>query len=445
MRSDQVLAIFSIAATLLAVGVSSLPASDATVGYAASQVTHSVGDASLDPISRLQARLNSGELKFEHDSITGYLRSVLGALNIPISSQGLVFSRTSLQTDLIAPWSPRAVYFGDDIYIGFVQGSDFLEIATVSPTSNARYYTLPQDPEKRPVFEQDDTCLSCHQSPSTGNVPGFLMLSSVTDKSGYFLTGVRQGSTTDATPVKLRFGGWYVTGSAGASAGHSGNVAAPKGYREISDKEAYKQTLDLTIDSERKNLSEKFDTSRYLSGSSDIVALMVLTHQTAVHNLISALHTAAAAVSNGNDRSYRGTDDERSASFDGITDLRFNGAVERLVKGMLFIGEAPIHGPMRGTTSFSSDFSKIGPRDGTGRSLRDFDLQRRLFKYPLSFLIYSEAFDALPLVARDAVYIRLRKILKGEDPRPEFVSLALDDRKAILEILTATKPEFNRE
>ncbi len=444
MRSDRVLATISIAAILLAAGVDSLPASDGVRPIVASQLSHNVIDSSLDPISRLQARLNSGGLTFEHDSLTGYLPSVLRALDIPVSSQGLVFSRTSLQTDLIAPWSPRAIYFSDDVYIGFVQGSDFLEVATVSPTSNATYYTLKQDSTRKPVFERDDTCLSCHQSPSTGNVPGFLMLSSVTDKSGYFLTGVRQGSTTDATPVKSRFGGWYVTGSAGTS-GHSGNVASPRGFREIPDKEAYKRTLDLTTDSERQQLDDKFDTSRYLSGHSDIVALMVLTHQTAIHNLISALHTIAGAVVSDRGRTYDGKQDETSAPVDGIARLRFDGAVERLAKAMLFIGEAPISGPMRGTTSFAQDFAKLGPRDAKGRSLRELDLERRLFRYPLSFLIYSEAFDAMPRVARSAVYSRLRTILQGSDARPEFAELSAADRGAILEILTATKPEFSKE
>ena len=440
MRSDRLLAAFSIVAISLAAVVEALPAYGAQRQRVGVSRSHD-SPKSLDPISRLQGRLDSGDIKFEHDSITGYLRSLLRALDIPISSQGLVFSRTSLQTDLIAPWAPRAIYFNDDVYIGFVQGSDFLEIATVSPTSNARYYTLKQEPKGPPVFERDDTCLSCHQSPSTENVPGFLMLSSVADKNGYFLTGVRQGSTTDATPVKLRFGGWYVTGSAGSS-GHSGNVAAPRGFREIADKEAYRRTLDLTIDSERRGLGDKFDTSRYLAGQSDIVALMVLTHQTAVHNLISALHTIAGGIDTSAATSYERKDGEKSASFDGISDLRFAGAVERLVKAMLFVGEAPIEGPMQGTTSFARDFARVGPRDAKGRSLRDLDLQRRLFRYPLSFLIYSEAFDALPKVARVAVYNRLRNILTGNDAKPEFSALSATDRRAVLEILTATKIEF---
>ena len=143
-----------------------------------------------DPIARLQARLDAGELTLPHDSASGYLAGVLRALNIPVASQGLVFSRTSLQTDKIAPWAPRAIYFNDDVYIGFVQGSHFLEVAAVDPTSGAVFYTLSQEPRARPTFSRETTtCLMCHQSrAATGGVPGFMVLSTLADWSARLLS-----------------------------------------------------------------------------------------------------------------------------------------------------------------------------------------------------------------------------------------------------------------
>jgi hypothetical protein len=97
-----------------------------------------------------------------------------------------------------------------------------------------------------------------------------------------------------------------------------------------------------------------------------------------------------------------------------------------------------------GTTTYAQDFMKPGPRDAKGRSLRDLDLTTRLFRYPLSFLIYSDSFNALPDLAKGEVYRQLRAILTGTDPSPEFARLHPGDRAAILEILAATKPDFPR-
>jgi hypothetical protein len=67
-----------------------------------------------------------------------------------------------------------------------------------------------------------------------------------------------------------------------------------------------------------------------------------------------------------------------------------------LLRSMLFSDEARLEAPMRGTSTFASEFAATGPRDSAGRSLKDLDLNHRLFRYPCSFLIYSDAFNALP-------------------------------------------------
>lgn len=397
--------------------------------------------ASDDPIVRLQAQMDAGSVTLAHDTLNGYLRSVLGALKIPVSSQGLVFSRTSLQTDLISTWSPRALYFNDEVYVGFVQGSDFLEIATVNPTEGAVFYTLDQDTTKKPVFKKTNTCLQCHRSASTTGVPGFMVLSSVTDKSGYFLTAVHSGATVDATPVRNRFGGWYVTGTI-AQGAHSGNVFSPKPFTEVSDRNGVTRELDMTAESQRVSLTGKVDTRPYLTPHSDVVALMVLVHETGVHNWMAKVNESAVQALREDSAVSRYLKDTTFAQTKLVTSARLIGAVEQLVREMLFIGAAPIDGPMKGTTSYAADFEKLGPRDSKDRSLRDFDLQTRLFKHPLSFLIYSRGFDDLPELARKSVYKRLYEILSGQERGDEFGQLPDAERKVILEILTETKPEF---
>ena len=433
MRLARLLAKISLAATVLLVIAATLQSASATTAPRVQADSTSL----RDPVARLQARLDAGDITLVHDSVLGYLPAVLRAFNIPTSSQSLVFSRTSLRTDLIAPWSPRALYFNDDVYVGWVQGSEFLEIAAVHPTTGAVFYTMSQDATARPQFGRESTtCMMCHKSRATGGVPGFLMLSTIADRLGYQIASVYSGTTTDETPIKDRFGGWYVTGTHG-KAGHSGNVYSSKDFHQV-DKELYRGQIDLTVESARTDLAGKFDSSPYLSPNSDIVALMVLVHQTSVHNLITATHEAAriALIMH-----YTPSDATALVPL-AVSDAGLHTAVERLVRALLFADEAKFDSPIHGTASFSTDFTQRGPRDKHGRSLRDFDLDQRLFKYPLSFLIYTEGFDALPNVAKDGVYRRLRAILSGDDKSRAFERLSDSDRRAILEILTATKPDF---
>ena len=438
MRFPRLFASTSVLAVMLSVG-SSLH------GSATAEARLTVADSlkRRDPIARLQQLLDSGKITLEHDTTTGYLTGLLRALKIPVSSQGFVFSRTSLQTDLISPWSPRALYFNDDVYVGFVQGSEFLEIATVSPTDGAVFYTLDQEPRGRPVFKPDNTCLSCHRSRATAGLSAFLLGSTVTDKSGYYLTGVHAGQTSDATPVRERFGGFYVTGTI-AGGSHSGNVLSTKAFTEISERASAGRDLDFRAQSQRTTVADKFNTSHYLTGHSDIVALMVLVHQASVHNTIARVHEAATKALREDSVVSRYNKDTTFLQTRFVTSPRLRLGVEQLVRELLFVGEAPLDGPMKGTTSFVRDFAAIGPRDTKGRSLRDFDLHTRLFKYPLSFLIYSEGFAAMPEVARRAVYARLRAILNESDTTIDFAGISGPDRMAVLEILRETMPEFNR-
>jgi len=385
----------------------------------------------LDPVARLQARIASGAVRLPFDSAFGYLPALLQALDIPVSSQTLVFSRTSLQTDRIAPWTPRALYFNDDVYIGYVHDSPFLEIGAVHPTKGAVFYTVPQTRDAPPVAERETMkCLMCHQSrAATGGVPGFMVLSSITDRHGYPITGAHEGSTTDATPLRQRAGGWYVTGDVGRN-GHAGNRYSAKLNHEVPDKAALRTRFVADSTQAPRTLEALFDTTLYLSGQSDVVALMVLTHQATVHNRITAVHEAARASAM--------TALSTGGSADTVTPpLRM--AVSQLVRALLFIDEAPLVAPVRGSTRFTTAFAARGPADRQGRSLRTFDLERRLFRYPLSFLVYSDAFDAIAPTAKRLVYARLAAVL---DDRDDEFRIAEADRVALRAILAATKPDF---
>ena len=383
--------------------------------------------APTDAIARLQQRIDAGEVTLEFEEGRGYLRSLLAELQIPASTQGLVFSRTSLQLDRIAPWSPRAIYFNDDVYVGFVQGGPILEIASVDPKLGAVFYSLAQDGSGPPKFEREShTCLVCHDSSSvTGGVPGLIVRSVIPDRYGYGLGPVGKSVTSDQTPLADRWGGWYITGTHGEQR-HMGNVIAPVLSHEVGNMKSYLATAKLPDGGNVTDLRGRLDLDPYLTPHSDLVAMMVIAHQATVHNLITRA-------------GYEGRVAEREGS---QNPTRIRAAAEPLVRAMLFVKEAPLSGPLKGTSGFAEEFVAKGPRDAKGRSLRDFDLQRRMFKYPLSYLIYSDSFDAMPAAVKEYVYGRLREVLDGSDAGPDFAHLSAEDRTAIGEILADTKPEF---
>ena len=187
------------------------------------------------------------------------------------------------------------------------------------------------------------------------------------------------------------------------------------------------------------DLTARFDTGAYLTPHSDIAALMVLEHQTHMTNLITRVgfETRMAEMSSRVMNKALGEPEDKLSD---SSVRRINNASEELLEYMLFGGEEKITEPMRGTSGFAESFAKKGPRDTKGRSLYDLDLTRRVMEYPCSYMIYSEAFDNLPTLARDRVLRRLFEVLTAEDAPPKaYAHLSASDREAIFEILSETK------
>ena len=381
-----------------------------------------------DPVAKLQKRLDRGEAKLEYHPDFGYLVSVLRNLRAPVSSQVLVFSKTSFQAARIYPRMPRALYFNDGVAVGFVRGGDVLEIAAVDPSQGVIFYTLDQWRSTAPQFVRRDDCLQCHYNGSTLGVPGLLVRSVYPDMTGVPLYPRGAFITDHRSPLKERWGGWYVTGTHGKQT-HLGNVVYERGNSPARDTPSGNNVTDL-----RRHL----DTEAYLSPHSDIVALMVLEHQTRMQNLITrvAFETRMAVASQiAIDKELKRPGGELNEG----TKRRIHAAADELAAYMLFAGETPIESKIAGTSDFAAEFTKEGPRDHKGRSLRQLELTRRMFQYPCSYLIYSEAFDNLPDPARDRVYQRLWEVLTGKDTSPAFAHLSMADRHAIFEILLETK------
>jgi hypothetical protein len=383
-----------------------------------------------DDLSALHAKLKLGKFSLDFDEKHGYLPALLKALKVPASSQTLVFSKTSMQRDYISPSRPRALYFNDDVYVGFVQGSGILEVAATDPQLGPIYYTIRDKRVGGPaIVRQTDSCLQCHASSMTNDLPGHVIRSVYPDGDGQPILSAGTFRINPSSPLKQRWGGWYVTGRSGSQR-HMGNVVSAD--RDDVEKTDFGAGTNLT------DLSAKIDTSPYLRPTSDIVALMVLEHQAHVHNMLNranVLTRTALYDAREMNKALGRPEDHRSES----TTSRIKNAVEPLVKAMLFSEEAALTDEIRGGEEFVKDFAATARRDDKGRSFRDFDLKTRMFKYPCSYLIYGRSFDALPAEAKEQFFARLHEVLSGKDQSKEFAHLSSDDRKAIAEILKATK------
>ncbi len=381
-------------------------------------------------VSRLVKAIEDGKVTLTTTREQGYLPSLLEALEVPLESQMLVFSKTSLQTRRISPRTPRAIYFSDDVYVGYCMAGDVIEITAVDPQLGAVFYTLDQTrPELPSLKRQTDSCLVCHSSSRTDGVPGHLARSLFVDRGGQPIFSAGSHMVDYTTPLEDRWGGWYVTGTHGAQQ-HMGNL--------VIDGNRVDGPVDNSAGQNVEGVTDRFNTSRYLSPHSDIVALMVFEHQIVVHNRITKANFATRQALDY-DRTMKEALGDDTPGLLESTQRRIESAAHSLVDALLLVGEAPLTAPVKGTAGFDEVFERAGRRDHRQRSLRQLDLERRLFVYPCSYLIYSEAFDALPPEALAAVWGRLAAILSGEVTDTKYALLSTRDRRAIAEILVATK------
>lgn len=360
-----------------------------------------------DAVSRLARRLeeNPGALP-AYERRYGYLRAVLRLLGVPVSSQMLVFSKTSLQRGFIRPDNPRALYFSDDVYVGFVPGAPVLEIAAVDPQLGAVFYTVEQSRDRPLRFERNLDCLSCHAGARSMGVPGFVLRSLDTERDGDLIVGTEAQVVSHFTPIGDRWGGWYVTG-------------APAGWQHRGN------TFPGSLESVERTMEAQLDARMYPGKGSDVLPLLVHDHQTHMHNYFTRLSFEARRM---------------QAMYGHIRYLK--NPVEALLRYLLFVEEAPLPAPIPPSPGFEEPFCKSAHRDSKGRSLRDFDLKTRLFKYPCSFLIESESFRELPPVLRELLLRRLWEILTGQDQSAAFAALDPEPRRAVLEILREVLPDL---
>ncbi|WP_343612651.1 hypothetical protein [Novosphingobium sp.] len=414
-----------------------VPFSDAPINYRTRPLT--------DPVALLQKRLDEGKAHLTFDEKRGYLGSVLKLLDIPEASQTLVFSKTSFQFTKISPDHPRALYYNDDVYVGSVHDGKTVEIVSFDPMQGAVFYLLDDQKAEKPTFQRAELdCTQCHIAASTRGVPGVLLRSVYASQTGALTPRTPQHITDQKSPLKDRWGGWYISGPlAGNTMANAAVIPAADQQSGVVPPTGSLPTLGA--------VAKPYDRSAYLAPGSDGVALLVLAHQTQMHNLITLTNyqTRLTLHALGKDEGTPAYAQATLASLPEDAREKITKPSEQLLRYLLFSGEASLGGQdgakLLASSAFARGFAAQGLRDSHKRSLRDFDLSTRTFRNPCSYLIYSSAFDAIPEPAKGYIYHRLLEVLTGQDQSPDFAHLSTDERAAILSILLETKPGLPAE
>jgi hypothetical protein len=368
-----------------------------------------------DRFTRLKNEIESGRLSLGADGEKAFLLGLLKALDIPVSSQMLVFSTTSLQLRLISPVNPRALFFNEDVYVGFIPGGR-IEVVSIDPDLGGIYYIFDIPRGAQPLqIERSNRCMNCHASEDTGYVPGLVVKSVIPGPHGGSLDAYRQGLSGHAVPFKDRFGGWYVTGYRGAAA-HLGNFTgrlSPEGLTKIPIVPG-----------------QLFDFARYPVSTSDILPQLVHEHQAGFVNRVVAA-------------TYRARELSEKGPLSAAAGAELDGVARALSRYLLFADETPLPaGGIEGDAAFKADFLRSRRVAANGASLKDFDLKTRLFRNRCSYMIYSAAFRGLPPAMKQRVYRRLSEALSVSAPDPEYAFMPAAEKLTIHNILRGALPNL---
>lgn len=366
-----------------------------------------------DRFAKLRKELEAGRVTLDRSGEKPFLLSLLKALEIPETSQMLVLSTTSLQLSLITPSNPRALYFNEDTYVGIVPGGR-VEIISIDPDLGGIFYIFDVPRDERPLaIERSRRCMNCHSGSEAGYVPGLVIKSVVPGRRGGSLDAFRVDVTGHGILLTDRFGGWYLTGRHGLT-NHWANA--------IGRMAGEKLEKDLLVPGER------FSFSKYAVATSDILPQLIHEHQAGFVNRVLQLGYAARTMLH-----------EGDGAISPELQSKLAPQIREIVRYILFADEVPLPAGLEGDAAFMHDFRKNRRADQNGASLKDFDLQTRMFRHRCSYMIYDPLLDGLPSVAKEAVFARLGAALRDG---PDGAHLAREEKENILSILRETHPHF---
>ena len=370
----------------------------------------------VDRFSRRIPELAAGGLPLDRSSERAFLKSLLRALDIPESSQLLVFSNTSLQLSLINPDNPRALYFSDDLYLGYVPGGK-IEVATLDVELGAVFYIfdIPRS-DSRVVVERARRCMNCHANEDTLKVPGLSVKSVAPGPGGGSLDTFHPGQSGHTQPLAERFGGWYVTGTGGFD-GHWGNRMGRLYQGELSATPLEPGT--------------RFSFERYPVATSDLLAHLLHEHQVGgVNRLIRAQYR------------FRELRHRNGGSVPQALPPDLETELADLLSYLLFAQEAPLPASgIPGNPALREGFAR-NRKVVDGHSLKDLDLRTRLLRFRCSYLVHTPFFEGLDADLRRRILRDLDHALSPEKRNAASRHLSDSEAAVIRTILRATVPGF---
>lgn len=368
---------------------------------------------SKDRFAQLLERLNRKDTKLDVSGDKPLLQSLLTALKVPVHSQMLVFSATSLQDDKIHPTNPRALYFNDDTYVGFVPGAR-LEVISIDPEIGAVFYIFDKlRPGSLPLIQRSDKCMNCHAGNATHRVPGLVAESVMPAANGASLESYRHEEFGHQIPLEHRFGGWHLTG------GH---------HLENPHANQFGQMNAGKLTTRRIMPGELYDMGAHLLPTSDILPQLVHEHQLGFTNRAIELQYVV--------RSMLHQTKGRPSTKDNAV---LEDLIHQFTRYILFADEAalPAQG-IEGDPEFIREFTRAG--QSTGASLRDFDLKKHLFKNRCSYMLESSVWEGLPAFVKQRVYARIWAALTEQGK--EFAYLGSAEKQNIRLILKDTRRDL---
>lgn len=372
-----------------------------------------------DRLARLRKQIEAGGVKLDTSDDKAFLASLLKALDVPISSQLLVFSASSLQSEIINPRNPRALYFNEDVYVGYVPGGK-VEIIAMDPEMGAMFYIFerlrPQGPV--PPITRSDKCFNCHAGNATKRVPGLIAESLLPMLSGASLETYRRDEQGHQIPLEKRFGGWHLTGEhhlKDSLANMMGRTSASRGFEKVKIEPG--QMSDLKL---------------HLLPTSDILPHLIHEHQIGFENRVfHAAYVMRQLMADG-----RGT--LPLSAKPQVEEL-----ADELARYILFADEAklPPEG-ISGDAEFIREFQRNKKPNEGGLSLKDFDLKTRIFKYRASYMLYTDSWQKLPPFLKERVYFKMAEGLREQNANPTYAHLLASEKQAIRTIIKRTVPNL---
>lgn len=399
---------------------------------------HDYNRASLDdPFSRLLARVEEGEIQLDEKPGKPLVERLLKELGIPESSQIFVFTQTSLQRQVVGPSNPRAIYFNEDVYLGWMPGGR-IEVSSVDPKLGpVFYFQRPLDEPEEPLFARTGRCLGCHAGSASNFLPGLMGRSVFPDENGRAIRAVRTFERIGhEVSFADRWGGWFVTGLQHGSLGHMGNAIASKnllGGMNLDREAGGRIEFDL---------SSFFPPESHLIEGSDVLALLVHDHQVSMQYFLNQAQykMRQALFDNGLDPD---SGREVLAKLKPVSAEEVEGGVRELLRYLLFADEEPLGGEeIVGGHAYREDFLATRRTTSDGLSLKDLDLKDRLLRHRCSWMIYSGAFEGLPRALKEEVYHQMWAIFTDDEAPEGFDYLVAEEKQALVKILSETKSDL---